>query len=97
MYVNRFGSWNTAFEAVDCRPNRDVELSAANLIRELQELADRLDKPPSDNDVNQLSELGLSAYELEFGSWTNALEATGTGTNHRIQSLRNRFFRVYRS
>lgn len=89
-YTNRFGSWNDALEAVGCDPNRDVDFSADDLIRELREMADRLDKPPSANDVKELSEYGLSAYEREFGSWTKALKIAGTGTNqpHSISDER---------
>lgn len=80
-YVYRFGSWNAALKAVDCQPNRDLEFSSEDLIEELQDMADRLDKSPSANDAKELSEYGLSAYERKFGSWNNAVESSGIGTN----------------
>ncbi|RKS75783.1 hypothetical protein BDK61_4299 [Haloarcula quadrata] len=77
-YYSRFGSWNEAIEQAGYDPNEsDSKVSEADLLEELQRLADDLNKKPTALDMNKHGRYWRSTYKNEFGSWNNALEAAG--------------------
>jgi len=78
-YYERFGSWTEALdEAFGDVPDREWEhVSDAELIADLQRLADDNEGRPTTTDVQERGAHGVTTYEDRFGSWRDALEAAG--------------------
>jgi len=77
-YVNRFGSWDDALIAAGLTPNdRTDRIATETLLEALQQLAADLDRPPSDQDMNDAGPYHASTYYRRFESWTAALEQAG--------------------
>ena len=80
-YHERFGSWLDALEEagydLDALRNESgpPKLGEDVLIEDLQELADELEKQPSQREMNEHGRHSHTTYVRYFGSWTNALEA----------------------
>ncbi|ELY77036.1 homing endonuclease associated repeat-containing protein [Natrinema pallidum] len=74
-YVSRFGSWTTALE---------MAFPDAELCRELWRVANRLDRRPYQDDLDDHGRFGLRAYRQRFGSWEAALEAAEFDPSVRI-------------
>lgn len=77
-YYNRFGSWQSALEAagLESRPP-DSEVAEAELLADLQRIADEFDQRPTAALVNEHGTYWASTYRNHFGSWRNALEQAG--------------------
>jgi hypothetical protein len=79
-YRRTFGSWLDALREVGYDP--DPKLSDAGtpklekeiLIEDLRELADDLEKQPSQRDMNEHGDHSHTTYVRHFGSWTEAIE-----------------------
>ncbi|WP_222912661.1 hypothetical protein [Natrinema sp. SYSU A 869] len=65
-YISRFDSWTTALE---------VAFPDAELCRELWRVANKLDRRPYQDDLDDHGRFGSRAYQQRFGSWEAALEA----------------------
>ncbi|GAA0278202.1 homing endonuclease associated repeat-containing protein [Halobacterium noricense] len=72
-YIRRYGSWSAAVEAAGFEPPSDLTKDA--LCTELQRLANKLDKQPTQRDMNEHGKHSHTTYVRHFGSWTNAIEA----------------------
>jgi len=75
-YRRRFGSWNAALEAAGFEP-RETEVTDEDLLTELWELADKLEKTPTYTEMNNQGKHGSRTYVRRFGSWNAALETAG--------------------
>lgn len=80
-YLNKFGSWNDAVREVGLEPTRERNVPREDLIREIQRLAEKLGGTPTVTEMRQHGCYGVSTYSNEFGTWNNALETAGVGTN----------------
>lgn len=67
IYQDRFGSWDEALDAAGI----DKE---AVLLKDLQRVAEKLDKTPAQPDVNKHSTYSAGMYARYFGSWSAAKE-----------------------
>ncbi|RLM67618.1 hypothetical protein DVK07_12730 [Halorubrum sp. Atlit-26R] len=78
-YYERFGSWADALEeAFGAVPDREWEnVSDAELLVELRQLAGDDGSPPTLSDIRERGEHAASTYRDRFGSWADALEAAG--------------------
>lgn len=77
-YRNRFGSWNAALKAVDLEPAPPpTEVPEADLVAELQRLADELGETPRFSQMSEQGEFAPRTYVRRFGSWNAAVEAAG--------------------
>lgn len=78
-YYERFGSWADALEEVFGEvPNREWEhVSDAELLAELQQLADDDGEPPTTTDLRKHGSHSVQTYEDRFGSWRTAVEKAG--------------------
>jgi hypothetical protein len=75
-YRDHFGSWNEALGAAGFdrrRPKRKT--SEAELVTELQRLADALGTTPTTDDMQRDGEFSPGTYINRFESWSAALEA----------------------
>lgn len=80
-YVNRFGSWNAALEAVGCKPSRVYNPCPEALLEELKRVGDVPDNPPVSTEEVASEKYSISTFERTFGSWNNALRAAGYKIN----------------
>ncbi|MCG1004955.1 MULTISPECIES: homing endonuclease associated repeat-containing protein [Halobacterium] len=71
-YVRRFGSWNDALEAAGFEPS--AKLTKDELRTDLQQLADKLNKQPTQREMNEYGERSHNTYVNAFGSWSNAID-----------------------
>lgn len=75
-YRNRFGSWNAALKAADLEVvSPSTEVSEADLLAELQRLADELGETPTFSLMSEQGEFAPRTYVRHFGSWNAAVEA----------------------
>lgn len=75
-YCNRFGRLDTALKeaGIDVR---EVRISTAELIEDLQRLADEFDRPPQAKEIDEHGEFSYYTYNHRFGGLSDALEAAG--------------------
>lgn len=52
-------------------------------LEDLREFADELGKPPTKGEMNDDGPHSTTPYYTRWGSWNDALEEAGLGTNHR--------------
>jgi hypothetical protein len=74
-YNRVFGSWNDALKQANLPLNNRNDISRAELIDELQQLADRLNETPGLRQMDTLGEFDSTTYMSTFGSWNNAVVA----------------------
>ncbi|MHB9288155.1 homing endonuclease associated repeat-containing protein [Halobacteriales archaeon Cl-PHB] len=76
--TNRFGNWNEALEVAGFEPrDSPTNVSEAELLEEVQRLADELGRPPRVADVREQGTYRYEAYLEEFDSWDVVLDAAG--------------------
>lgn len=73
----RFGSWNAAKEAAGLETIQRVELSDDELLTDLQQVAQQLDGPVTEQIYAEYGRHGPTTYRRHFGSWTAAKRAAG--------------------
>lgn len=71
-YIREFGSWTRALEIAGFTPPTGV--TPDSLVQHLLELAETLDKQPSQRDMNEHGEHSHTTYVRYFGSWSNAIQ-----------------------
>jgi SOS-response transcriptional repressor LexA len=74
-YVREFGSWNEAVQTAGIEINNQREISASELKTQLNQLAERLGRPPSMCEMKNKGDFSTGPYIAEFGSWNKALQA----------------------
>jgi len=80
-YYRHFGSWNKALEAAGLEINEERDISNEQLIKDLQQFAERLGKTPTHAEMNNSGPWSGTAYEKHFGLWNEALEAADLKIN----------------
>ena len=76
--TRRFESWQDAVARAGFEPHdADAEIREADLLEELQRLADELGKPPTVEAMNTDGTYWASTYKRRFGSWSAALAEAG--------------------
>ena len=72
-YIREFGSWTAALEVAGFEEPTGV--TPDSLVEHLQELAEELNKQPSQREMNEHGDHSHTTYVRHFGSWSNAIEA----------------------
>lgn len=80
-YVKSFGTWNNAVRQAGIKIGRQHDIPEADLIDEIQRLADELGHPPTANHMRDRGCFGVSTISDEFGTWNDALIAAGFEPN----------------
>jgi len=80
-YDTEFGGWNKALRAVGMNINKPVKLEREELLAELQQVANKIAKPPTMREFNDQSQYTERAVKREFGTWNNALREAGLEVN----------------
>lgn len=83
-YQNRFGSWNEALREANIELNKRGSIPKRELLNEINRLADKLNGPPTVEDIREHGEFAVTTYERRFGSWNESLNKAGLEYN--IQS-----------
>lgn len=77
IYQNRFGSWNEALKQAGLDVNLARSVERADLLGEIQALADRFGRPPTQEEMGEYGAYTPQLYHNKFGSWTDALAVLG--------------------
>lgn len=83
-YERAFGSWNDALQAAGFDPNKEHDIDSAELLDELQSLADQLGHTPSQAEMNEQGAYFSTTYETKFDSWNNAIKQAGLSVRKRV-------------
>ena len=83
-YVYKFGSWNDAVQEAGLEIVRQRDVPRADMISEIQRLADELGKPPAVHQMRDQGKLGVTTISSEFGTWSAALEHAGYEPNKEM-------------
>jgi hypothetical protein len=74
--IRYFGQWNIALEACGLEINKRMNISKVELFENLQSIWVKKGRQPFSSDmVKPYSQIDISVYKRNFGSWRNALEA----------------------
>lgn len=76
-YLAEFGSWNEALQAVNLEIYQYRKIPRSKLENGLQQLADELDRVPTQMEMENRGPFSHNAYIRAFGSWNEALRAVG--------------------
>lgn len=79
-YRAEFGSWANALDCAEVERPQGRRIADESLLAELRRLAAELDKTPSEQDMYEHGQHGLSTYKNRFGTWNEALTAAGLDT-----------------
>lgn len=64
-------------------------IERADLLKEIQRLAEKLGSPPTARDMNEQGEYSTKPYYREFESWNGALQEVDLKTNHNYNLTRD--------
>lgn len=74
-FINEFGSWNDVLSEIGVKPKKEFnKFTRDDLIKILQDAAQKYDKIPSPRDILSPSTMRFVSV---FGSWSNALKEAG--------------------
>jgi hypothetical protein len=80
-YVRSFGTWNAALQEAGLEVNKSHEVSKEQLISDLQQFAEELDRTPTKREMNNLGPWGKNTYITRLGTWNAALQEAGLKIN----------------
>jgi len=84
QYGDEFGGWNNALREAGFEPNQPRKIPTDELLNEIRQLAQRLNKTPTKKQMNDLGEHSSRTYQTRFGSWSEAVRQAGFKPNQRI-------------
>ena len=88
--LRRFDSWQAAVEQAGFEPHEPTTaISDADLITELQRLADEVDRIPTIPQMNEHGKYAASTYKNHFGSWSAAVEEAFDDTTEAGATVSN--------
>jgi hypothetical protein len=77
-YQDRFGSWSAALEEAGFElPTTYDEVDTERLCKELNEVAERIDRVPKRGEMCKHSDFSTHWYYRDFGSWNAAIREAG--------------------
>lgn len=74
---SRFDSWSEALRSIGHAPNFRDDISAPDLIRDINIVAENLGHPPTSGEHRDRGEYAVTHMQNTFGSWNGALTAAG--------------------
>lgn len=87
VYLQRFESWGVALIEAGCEPNRAKGIPDEYLKNELQQLANEIDRPPSELDIRKKSVFAPETFRDRFGSTAEARKAAGMKANPNYDQI----------
>lgn len=82
VYPKRFGTWNDAVEKAGLEPVQKQEFDRTELVAELEAVIDRLEHPPTMEEMREHGDISEGPYRRVFGSWNDAIRAVGYEPRH---------------
>jgi len=88
-YLKHFGSWRSALQEAGIKlenaqiKERSKDYNIRDLINEMIRLADVVDRPPYESDMDEMGEFSALAYQKLFGSWSESLAICGFPPRNR--------------
>lgn len=82
-YNNHFGTWNKALEKCGLEPNKTHGIEKAELLNEIQKLAEKLGSAPTQQDMREYGRYSPGPYFDRFGTWNNTLNEAGLKENRQ--------------
>lgn len=79
-YTNRFGSWSDALQKIDCEAPCNI-LQKDEIVAEINRVAIEINGVPRKKDITEVS---LTQIRNKFGSWNDALIASGFEPNQEF-------------
>lgn len=76
-YRTHFGSWNAALTELGLELNMNSTVSKAELLADLQWVADEIDGCPRTSDIRKHGEYSIPTFYSYFDSWAAACDAAG--------------------
>jgi len=89
-YVKYFESWNGALKEAGLDVNQEKGVSKEQLIKDLQQFAEKVDGPPTQEKMEEFGQRYANIYHRHFGSWNNALEEAGLDINKKIECVKSK-------
>jgi len=80
-YAREFGSWNKTLKEAGLSLNNRSNIPDAELLEELERLADEYDRAPTKREMERNGAFGISTYATSFGSWSEAVQEVGLDVN----------------
>ena len=74
---SRFDSWSEALRSIGHTPNFRDDISAADLITDINTIGEALGRPPTAGEHRDRGEYAVKHMQNTFGSWNEALKAAG--------------------
>ena len=74
---SRFDSWGEALRSIGHTPNFRNDISATDLITDINTIAEALGRPPTAGEHRDRGEYAVKHMQNTFGSWNEALTAAG--------------------
>lgn len=84
-FYREFGSWQATLEAAGFKPNRFTDVSDAELLAEIERLADGSDEGPTRAEMDNDGRFPASHIARRFGSWNEAIREAGLEPAKRTQ------------
>jgi len=83
--ADRFGTWNEAVRAAGYEPLTTAdEYTEAELLEEIQRLAEAVRSPPTTRDMREHGKYTASVYFRRFESWNDAVRKAGFTPHERV-------------
>jgi len=81
-YYSTFGGWINTLQKLNYElPVAFQDVPEEELLKEIDRLAEKLDRPPKLDDVHERGKYPASRYRVAFGTWNNALKQAGYELN----------------
>lgn len=78
---SRFGTYNDALDAAGIEVSFERDISTADLIEDLLNVAEKLGRTPSQSQYSEYGKHSQSTQQRHFGSWNGAIRAAGLEIN----------------
>jgi len=76
-FVNRFGSHNEALKECGFETNKEMYISRKRLLDDIFRVKEELGCVPTQEEMEEKGEHGITTYQRRFGTWNNAVREAG--------------------
>lgn len=91
-FQKQFGSWNEALQRAGYQVNAAMDIPEKELLAEIHQLYEDLGRVPSKTDMAEYGYFAPRTYQLEFGTWNDAIVSAGYEPNQTFDSEWNYYY-----